>query len=92
MKNVQCLLFQNDLVVIAEVIEVMSEIGDPDCKLVNPFRILGRHEAKDKSPEDRIVPWLDFTEQSDIMVRSSDILTFVEPAPQLLAHYMTLID
>jgi hypothetical protein len=79
-------------VVIAEVVEVMSEIGDPDCKLIHPFRIMGRHEAKDKSPEERIVPWLDFTEQSDIMVRSSDILTFVEPAPQLLAHYMTLID
>ena len=87
--NVQCLLFQNDLVVIAEVVEVMSEIGDPDCKLLNPFRIL---DDPDKSPEDRIVPWLDFTEQSDIMVRSSDILTFVEPASQLLAHYMTLID
>jgi len=87
--NIQCLLFQNDLVVIAEVVEVMSEIGDPDCKLVKPFRIL---DDPDKSPEDRIVPWLDFTEQSDIMVRSSDILTFVEPAPQLLAHYMTLID
>jgi hypothetical protein len=90
--NVQCLLFQNDLVVIAEVIEVMSEIGDPDCKLVKPFRILGRHEAPDMTHEERIQPWLDFTEQSDIMVRSSDILTFVEPAPQLLAHYMTLID
>jgi len=87
--NVQCLLFQNDLVVIAEVVEVMSEIGDPDCKLLNPFRIL---DDPDKSPEDRIVPWLDFTEQSDIMVRSSDVLTFVEPAPQLLAHYRSLID
>ena len=87
--NVQCLIFQNDLVVIAEVVEVMSEIGDPDCKLINPYRIL---DDPDKSPEDRIVPWLDFTEQSDIMVRSSDILTFVEPAPQLLAHYRTLID
>ena len=87
--NVQCLIFQNDLVVIAEVVEVMSEIGDPDCKLINPYRIL---DDPDKSPEDRIVPWLDFTEQSDIMVRSSDILTFVEPTPQLLAHYRTLID
>ena len=85
--NVQCLLFQNDLVVIAEVIEVMSEIGDPDCKLVKPFRILGRHEGPpDMTPEERIQPWLDFTEQSDIMVRSSDILTFVEPDPSVAAH------
>ena len=58
MKNVQCLLFQNDLVVIAEVIEVMSEIGDPDCKLVKPFRILGRHEAPDMTY--MLPDWLQF--------------------------------
>ena len=86
-KNVQCLIFRDDFVVISEVVEVMSEIGDPDCKLINPYRIV-----KGDNPEDRVVPWLDFTEQSDIMMRSSDVLTFVEPAPELLAHYLTLVD
>ena len=87
MKNVQCLIFRDDFVVISEVVEVISEIGDPDCKLINPYRVVNGD-----NPEERIVPWLDFTSQSDIMMRSSDVLTFVEPTPELLAQYLTLVD
>lgn len=83
-KNIQCLYLMNNQAVIAEVIEVMSEIGDPDCKLVNPYLI------NQSSLE--LTKWFDFTNQSDIMVRSSDVLTFVEPTPELLAEYLTLID
>ena len=83
-KNVQCLYLLNNQAVIAEVVEVMSEIGDPDCKLINPFII------NQSSME--LSKWLNFTSQSDIMIRSSDVLTFVEPTEELLADYLSHTD
>jgi len=82
-KNVQCLLLKNDKVIIAEVVEVTSDIGQPDCKLVKPFEIVQGDDNKD-----RFVPWLSFTEQDVILIRSDDVFTFVEPAEKLLDWYL----
>ncbi len=87
-QNIQVLILTNKTVLIAEVTEVMAEIGDPDCKLSNTHQLLDNVTEL----EDRIVPWLDVTNQSDIILRSSDILTVVEPKPEILAHYITLLD
>ena len=37
-ENIKCLLVDIDNVLISEVEEVPSEIGDPDCKLIKPYR------------------------------------------------------
>ena len=74
-QNIQVLILTNKTVLIAEVTEVLAEIGDPDCKLINTHQLLDNVTEL----EDRIVPWLDVTNQSDIILRSSDILTVVEP-------------
>jgi hypothetical protein len=81
-KNVQCLLLKNDLLLISEVVEVTSDIGQPDCKLVKPFTM-------DQSTLD-IKAWLDFTPQDVIMLRSDDVLTFVEPSKDLLDKYLKI--
>ncbi len=39
-RNVKCLLLKVDTVLITEIIEVGSEIGEPDCKLINPYEFL----------------------------------------------------
>jgi hypothetical protein len=39
-KQVKCLLLKVDTVLITEIIEVGSELGEPDCKLINPYRFL----------------------------------------------------
>ena len=86
MKNVQILILKNEQVVISEVISVMQEIGEPDCKLIKPKLVVSGDR-----PDKRIVPWLDeYTNQDAIMIRSDDVLTFVEPITDLLDYYVTI--
>lgn len=87
---VQVILLKNDVVLISEVEEVGADIGEPDCLLKNPYQILGRHET-DAPPEDRFVKWMnDFTDSGKFMLRSDDVLTFMEPNSKLVDHYKTL--
>ena len=86
MKNVQILILKNEQVVISEVVSVMQEIGEPDCKLVKPKLVVPGDR-----PDKRIVSWLDeYTDQDAIMIRSDDVLTFVEPTTDLLDYYVTI--
>ena len=86
MKNVQILILKNEQVLISEVISVMQEIGEPDCKLVKPKRVVPGDR-----PDKRVVEWLDeYTDQDGIMIRSDDVLTFVEPTTDLLDYYVTI--
>ena len=86
MKNVQILILKNEQVVISEVVSVMQEIGEPYCKLIKPKLVVSGDR-----PDKRIVPWLDeYTNQDAIMIRSDDVLTFVEPTTDLLDYYVTI--
>ena len=38
-KIVKCLLLKNDQVIVTEIVEVGSELGEPDCKVINPFTL-----------------------------------------------------
>jgi hypothetical protein len=63
---------------ITEIEEVISEIGEPDCKLINPCII----------SDDELIPWLsEVTNQTVLMMSSDKILTLVDPKPQLLKEY-----
>ena len=77
MPTIKCLLLKNDTVLITEIIEVGSELGEPDCKLVNPFKVV----------DNRLQPWLDFTDQTELMIHSDSILTIVDPTPELHSEY-----
>ena len=48
-KTVKCLLVDIDNVLISEVEEIDSAIGDPDCKLIKPYRFYG---------VDKMEPWV----------------------------------
>ena len=86
MKNVQILILKNDTVIISEVVQIMQEIGEPDCKLIKPKLVV--HGDR---PEDRVVDWLEYyTDQDVIMVRSDDALTLVEPTKELLDYYLSI--
>ena len=89
-KNIQCILLRDDKVLIGEVQELFGEIGEPDCKVINPYRIvLGINT--DTNATERIEPWLTFTNQTEILIRSSDVLTFVEPNGKLIDEYLAAI-
>ena len=83
--KVKCLLLKNDTVLVSEIVEIGSELGEPDCKLTNPYKlkddgILGIH----------LEPWITFTDQSEIMIHSDSILTIAEPTPEIVTKYLEL--
>ena len=69
---------------ISEVVEVAAmDIGQPDCKLINPCLIT---EGK------MLEPYLnDYTRDSTLMMGSDKILTLAEPTPTLLEKYLDLL-
>ena len=76
-KNLQVLLLK-DQWLLAQVQEIEGvELGDPDCILVEPLAINGT-DLKD---------WLPFADVKETVIRSSDILTFIEPGKELLSKY-----
>ena len=76
-KNLQVLLLK-DQWLLAQVQEIEGvELGDPDCILVEPLAIDGT-DLKD---------WLPFADVKETVIRSSDILTFIEPGKELLSKY-----
>ena len=85
MKNIQILILKNEQILISEVTSVTQEIGEPDCKLIKPKLVI-----EGKTPKERIIEWLNFTEQDVIMIRSDDVLTFVEPTKDLLDYYLSI--
>jgi len=84
-KKIQCICFLNGLILVSEVIEVMNEIGEPDCKLIDPYKV-----TKTNNDDFILEPWLDCTNQNEIMLRSADALTFVEPKGNILDKYIEL--
>jgi hypothetical protein len=80
-RNVKCLLLKVDTVLITEIIEVGSEIGEPDCKLINPYEFFDADTMK---------PWPEITNQSELMIHSDSILTIVDPTPEIVEKYLEL--
>ena len=70
-KIVKCVLIDTDNVLITEIVEMDAEIGDPNCKLINPLLFNSLDDMK---------PWKgDVTNQTEFMIRAEDILTIADP-------------
>ena len=77
-KVIKVLLLSNQEIVVSEIEEVASEIGDPNCKLTKPYKIEGGALHK----------WMqDYTEQNEIMISSDKIITLVTPSPIIFEQY-----
>ena len=62
MKNLKVLLLTNNLTLITQIEEVTTELGEPDCKLIEPF-VLGSDLT--------LTPWLlDYTMDNEFMMES----------------------
>ncbi len=80
-KVVKCVLIGVDTVIIAEMEELMSDIGEPDCKLINPYRFYDLNKME---------PWVKSSDQKEYMIRSSDILTIADPTSEVIEKYLEL--
>ena len=75
MLNAHCTL-------IAEIIEIDAQLGDPNCKLIKPYVY--------KSIDD-MEPWkADITNQTEFMIRSENILTIADPTGTIIDKYTEL--
>ena len=79
---IKCVLIDVDNVLISEVVELDAEIGDPNCKLINPYLFNSIDDMK---------PWKsDVTNQTEFMIRSEDILTIADPSGIVIDKYTEL--
>ena len=79
---IKCILIDVDNVLISEVVELDAEIGDPNCKLINPYLFNSIDDMK---------PWKsDITNQTEFMIRSEDILTIADPSGIVIDKYNEL--
>ena len=83
---IQVLYLTNNLILVSQIDEVLADIGQPDCKLTNPFWI------NTESGTTVLHPFLTGVTKDDTFMMSSDkILTLAEPTPTLLEKYQDLI-
>ena len=81
--EIQCIVLIDKTILISRILAVISELGEPDCKLMFPYQVI----------DGELIPWLaDFTDNTeDIMISSDKILTLVDPKQSLLDDYSALI-
>jgi hypothetical protein len=70
-----------DNVIITEIIEIGSELGEPDCKLINPYKI---------DVDGNLSLWPEVTDQRELMIHSDSILTIVDPKEEIVEKYLEL--
>ena len=75
---IQVLLLTNQTILISEIDEVLADIGQPDCKLINPCVII----------DGKVSKWIsDLTSNTEMFMSSDKILTLVDPSPHILKEY-----
>jgi len=82
-KTIKILALLNNLILVTQIEEVGADIGEPDCKLINPFVV---------KSDQTLEPFLcGYTKQNTFMMSSDKILTLADPTPTLLEKYEDLI-
>ena len=91
-KIIKVLALVNNQVLVSQIEEVGADIGEPDCKLIQPF-VVNTSEQKITIQEGvlTLAPWLSsFTRDDEHMISSDKILTLAAPTPTLLEKYLDL--
>ena len=74
----------NNLKIVTQIEEILADIGDPNCKMIEPY-VVGE--------QDTLSPWLvEFTSQNEFMISSDKILTLIEPNSKLTKKYEDVIE
>ena len=79
---IQVLLLTNQIILISEIDEVLADIGQPDCKLINPCVII----------DGKVSKWMsDLTPNTQMFMSSEKILTLLDPSEHILEEYLELV-
>ena len=80
--TIRVLHLVNQMILIAEIDEVLADIGQPDCKLINPCVII----------DGKLSKWMsNLTPNKEMFMSSDKILTLVDPSQNILAEYKKII-
>ena len=81
-KVIKVIVLTNQQTLVSQIEEVGAEIGEPDCKLLNPMVICEGNT---------LTPWLlEQTQQDVFMISSDKIITLADPMPTLLEKYIDI--
>lgn len=86
--TISLIVLQTNQVLISKIEEVVVDIGEPNCRLIEPYLI-----NYDKSTQSAtLTQWLiPYTSQNTFMISSDKILTMTEPKQQILEKYKNLL-
>ena len=79
---IQVLLLTNQMILISEIDEVIAEIGQPDCKLINPCILIGGKVDRSMSG---------VTTDNVMFISSDKIVTLVDPSKHILEEYKKFV-
>ena len=78
MTNLKLIVLTNKQILLSQIDEVGSELGEPDCRLNKPLLI----------EDGNLVSWFgEYTDQEEFMIHSDKILTIAEPKKNLIDMY-----
>ena len=84
-ENLKLLVLTNNQILLTQIEEVSTDLGEPDCKLIEPY-ILNQENIT-------LFPYLvNFTNQNTFMIHSDKILTITEPNSKLKDKYLSLVN
>ena len=83
-ENLKLLSLTDQRLILTQIEEVSTELGEPDCKLIEPF-LVDHHNLT-------LSPWfVTLTNQNEFMIHSDKILTIMEPNGKLISMYEELL-
>lgn len=74
----------NGVVLISKIEELNTEMGEPDCKLTNPFTVDSSGSLESYLHH--------YTNRKEFKIHSDKILTITDPKPLLLDKYQKLTE
>ena len=82
-KVIKVILLMSNQILISQIEEISTELGEPDCRLIEPF-LLNQSSLT-------LSPWLiDYTSDNKYMISSDKIMTLSDPNSELLEKYIKL--
>ena len=82
-ENLKVVLLLNNLRLVTQIEEVTADLGEPDCKLTEPFVI---------NDDGTLSPWLlEVTNDNTFMILSDKILTLCDPTGKIKDKYENLV-
>ena len=93
-KIVKLIVLVSKEILVSEIEEVGAEVGEPDCKLINPV-ILKTTEEKITVEEGKVLltPWLQaFSDDKIFMISSDKIITLAQPGINIIEKYEGLVN